>query len=401
MPEIIVDPIVETQQVPLSPIIGAELSPVQDSVNNLQFSSTWNESSRNTISHLIGKSGIEIEWLKDQDTGEHTMVDKPIEVEQLLAAEVSEAQQITTEVYEYSNENLNNFKLEIVHGITEYAKTLGIDISGLEDLITHRIENIAEIKVDNPLAQGRSFSHLDGSAQLSSDGELRVNVDSNIRNAETLGITLEEVLRRNILHELLHGASFHAKSEDIDYEVRSGLGAMPTFGEGSPLRAWVGSKLLEEGAQEDIRWRHLDGASPSYEKSVMFWEAAIALDPSLEVDRFNAKFLNKDRGLLIGKLESIFGPNVVEILESEMSDYAALRDYPAWKDMVEGMVDIYDVDPEVRAEKTNAAKKTIRESLDKTQLEIYIPRKRGFSDRQLRETKATGVIPDEPEFKAA
>jgi len=399
MPELVVDPIVPTVQLPQAPVTGPEL--VQpDIVSDTLINGSLRSSdvlSKSSIDQLLENSGVAIDWVNSNDGEEPNVSD---EARTIVFNKVSDANRRSKEVYDYSNEQLGRCKEEVVVGLVKYAKSLNLPIEELESLFRTRVAPIVEVKVDNRFAQNRSYDHLKGAAQLSSNGELRVNVDGTSRTAEVLKIQPEKALIKNILHELMHAASFRANSADVDYEVRSGLSALPTAGEDTLLRSVVGSELLDEGAQEHIRWRELDGTSPSYEQSVMFWEAAIALDATLEVDRFTAKFFNQGRGKLIGKLESIFGPNVVEDLEGSLPDFRRLRDYPNWKDMLVNKIEVHDENPAIKKQKTEAARAEARAVLDKTQLEIYTSRGLGFSDEQLRETKKTGIVPDEPDHKA-
>jgi len=197
------------------------------------------------------------------------------------------------------------------------------------------------------------------------------------------------VLSRAIVHELEHGESVGSTTPDGSWLVQSGLGVFPKRENGG--RDWHGSLLLEEGAQEQIRWRHLDKINPVYEKGVMFWEAVIALNPVIEKLRFEAKFLGKNRGVLIGSIESILGPLAVEELESFWSSQTGILSYPDFKDKFISMINIYDPDPQIAREKTSNAKGLARDKLDQTQSEILAPRGWDFTDAEMRLAKANGA----------
>jgi len=68
--------------------------------------------------------------------------------------------------------------------------------------------------------------------------------------------------------------------------------------------------------------------------------------------------------------------------------------------MLVNKIEVHDENPAIKKQKTEAARAEARAVLDKTQLEIYTSRGLGFSDEQLRETKKTGIVPDEPDHKA-
>lgn len=400
MQEYITEQIVPTETLPIAPQAGYEFA---DPVSDAQYmidSIKWNPSKKAVIDGLLVDSGVDVVWQIDPETQNVTGIESGTDdVKQAIVSGIEKKQFEAAELYDYANQELPTYKKEVEDGLALYAANLGYNPEEIKALIAAKLDSIKEVAVDNAIAQGRSYDLIGGAAQLSSDGRMRINVDATKSNAKDLNIGEKELIQRNVEHELMHAASFHAKSADVDYEVKSGLGSMPTVGETGSIRSWTGSQLLEEGAQEQIRWRHLDGSSPSYEKSVMFWEVAMALDPSIEKDRFDAKFMGKGRGSLIGKIENIFGPGAVESIEDTLDDYAKLRTYPEWKEMLTAMISMDGKDQDEKQQNTEAARLKAREILDRTQLEIYTSRGMGYSDEQLRQLNETGVMPEEPAFK--
>jgi hypothetical protein len=167
-----------------------------------------------------------------------------------------------------------------------------------------------------------------------------------------------------MLHELEHAASALALTPNGNWIVKSGLSAFPK--QDGMLYA-SGDLLLEEGAQEDIRWKHLDGEPPLYEQGVMLWEALIGLDPQIEKLRYEAKFLGRNRGELVGHIETLLGPLALDDLEAYRKTAGAQRlvNYPEFKDTIVGMVRVHDDDPAQAQTRTAEAKTLARRILDK------------------------------------
>jgi len=378
------DPTQEVTHILPKPIVGPGFQPNAEIINSLFYNQKTYDFVKESVDRMLAKSGVEVvEQLPE------TYLAAPSDANKMaLSEQIDLAKSSVKEIYDKANEMLPELKVELVDKLSIYADTLGISKEKVSETLAKRIESLNEVRIDDLLTQNRVYKFTEATAVFMSGEDIMLVDPNKIRSgAEREGWTPEIELKRDILHELMHAASYRSKLEGIDYVVGVGLSVTPAIGDESKFRSQTGSILLEEGAQEDIRWRHVDKSTPSYERPLMFWEAAIAIDPSLEKDRFNAKFFNVDRGVMIAKIENIFGPYAVEIIESEMSDYNRLRDYPDWKDKLVGMIDVYDANPETRTAKTEAARKKAREVLDATQLEIYTPRGLGFSDSDLRYAK--------------
>lgn len=391
MSTFIAEQIHDVSQIQSSPVEGPMLAPPDQIIDDLKFSMDWSKTHREAVTSLLDAAGAKIEWVEGEDE-RFAPANMPENHQDLMTNVITEKQAIVKEMYDNANEHLGEYKSELVGGLARYGKKLGIDDSELEKTLAYRIENIDEIKVDAPISQGRIGGYVRDSAAHFDPrtGQLRLNVGPTINDAEHLKITTEQLVRRNVLHELLHGASVRA-TQDSGWNIKAGLGVMPAY-EGSGLRSWTGSFLLDEGTQEDIRWKELDGTPPSYEESVMFWEMMKVLDPEIEKLRFEAKFLNKGRGQMIGHIESILGPSAVEEIEEMLQgEMTKLVNYPGWKTKMVEMIDIYDDDPVVREKKTIAARIKAREVLDQTQLEIYASRGWDYSDEQLIKAKENGA----------
>lgn len=386
MLEFIADSIREIPVAQISPMEGPGFKPTPEAADALVSSTSWSEHSKKVLGTLFEDAGVKIGWV--EQNGPFPKLTS--EANAVVETKIDDRKVHVQEVYDSANEQLPGLKTELVDGLSGYGAALGFDGKAIAETFTKRIEAIDEVKVEDTLTQGKSYEKGGAAFFDNYDDTLRINVDSIERTSRIIGTTPAAQRRRDILHELMHAASFRAKAADLDYATRTGLSAMASYGESDVVKAWTGSLLLDEGAEEHIRWRHLDGTNPSYEKSVMFWEAAIALDPTIEVDRFNAKFFNKDRGVLIGKIENIFGPGAVEAIEDDMPSASRLRDYPDWKDSLVAMIDVYDADPSKRKTNTQLARQQARQVLDKVQLEIYGPRGMGYSDDELRYAKQSG-----------
>jgi hypothetical protein len=378
MPEYITDNIVETNA-PQAPYEGTGFKPTEELVAGLMFDSTYLKSAKESAGHLLGIAGIRTELLSDPNSEGL--------VRETLSKQIDANKILIESSYNLANKMLNPLKQKLVNALSDYGSHLGFDQIMLQRIFEKRLQTISEVKVDDTVTQGRSFNRVDGVAHFDAgSGEVRFRPDVIVDQAISQDIEPKKQLERDLLHELMHTASFMAKAEEVDYVTRKGIAAMPSLeGYSGGVHAWTGTQLLEEGAQEDIRWRHLDGTPPSYEKSVMFWESAIALDPSLERDRFGVKFLNEGRGSLIGKIENIFGPGAVEIIEADLGDYARFRDYPDWKDKIVAMVEGGSV------EESTAMRLKAREVLDSVQSEILKARGSDYSDEEYRIAKRDGI----------
>lgn len=388
MTEFIDNPITPRTDAPTSPTEGVAFSPTHDLAQRYYYVEQ-NGDAKEEVAFLLQKAGVERDFLNDYD--------KSVEAIAALEPHIDAMKLPVEAMYHQANELLPAVKAHIINGLSEYGASLGFDRLMLADLFTRRTANVTEVKIEDSFTQGKIYGELtNASAHYElENGNLRISYSGIIKNAENSKITVAERLEKDLGHELMHVSSFAAQDGTLNLISRSGIGALNSVGTSDEQRMWVGRQLLEEGAQEDIRWRHLGGMRPDYDKSVMFWEAAVALDPSLEKDRFAAKFLNQDRGAMIGKIENIFGPHAVEVIESDFKGYERIRDYPDWKDKIVGMVEIYDADPEQREVKTAAARIKARAVLDKVQLEILGPRGLGNSDEEWRAAKQTGIQPPE------
>ena len=117
----------------------------------------------------------------------------------------------------------------------------------------------------------------------------------------------------------------------------------------------------------------------------MLWEMLIGLDPELGNLRYEEKFLNRNRGKLIGHIENLLGPTAVENLEAycKTDGNQRLVNYPALKDEIVSMIRVYDEDASKVEDKTEKAQKRARKILDETQLAIYNHCGWDFSDEEL------------------
>lgn len=378
--------------IPPSELEGPKLGSPEILVNDLVHYAYGSSSNREMISELLEPSGLTVKWTEGEDGW--YIGSFPEGAHEAMVANLSEKQRQTREIYVTTNERLPEFKRSIVAGLVQYGRGLGIEDPDLEELFASRIANIDEVKIIAPLAQGNGGAHIlrDRNAVAGLErksGVLQIDVENIFTEVEETSLTRDEIISRSINHELEHGESVGALTNSGFWMAQSGIAVFPQRENGN--RDWHGTLLLEEGTQEQIRWRHLDGVTPVYEKGVMFWEAMIAIDPKIEKLRFEAKFLGRNRGELIGSIESILGPHAVEELEDFWDTHLGILNYPEYKNKLVGMIDVYDSDLERRTAKTEAAKNIARQKLDETQSEILAQRGFNFTDDEMIQAKELGA----------
>lgn len=379
--------------IPHSEFEGTKLRDPEELLTDLvDEPTTGTDAKSEMIGELLVPSQLEVEWVAGEKGW--SVGNFPDGAYEAMLDNLTEKQRQARKVYETTNERLPEFKEDIAIGLAEYGRRLGISDPELEELFASRIANIDEVKLEAPLAQGDVYGYIlrNDSAVASLErkrGELRINVEALFAEAADTPLTADEIISRSLMHELEHGESVGATTPNGSWMVQSGLGVFPKLENGN--RMWHGDLLLDEGAQEHIRWRNLDMVAPVYEKGVMFWEAIIAIDPNIERLRFEAKFLGRNRGELIGGIEAILGPHAVEELEGFWSKHLGILDYPAYKDKIVGMIDMYDPDQNERTAKTEAARKIARQKLDETQSEILAPRALDFTDDEMVRAKKLGA----------
>ena len=383
----------EVDQIPSNQHSGDGLLPPAQVAEKWLEGISYSEASRKMVDTLLTGSDIAVEWVPDNDGWCQKTVSDQVKEAVTLNLEV--AQVGPREVYEYANNHLAEFKTEVIEGIYTYGRSLGIEDTNLKEVLVNRIENIDEVKISAPVAQGDIYGYITRNSSAvagieSKSGELKVGVASLLAEAKVNGVTMAQQLRSAMLHELVHGVSVHALTPDGSWMIKSGIGVLPTDESGKRL-SWTGDSVLDEGSQEQIRWRQLDEGTPSYETGVMFWEMIQALDPMIEKLRFEAKFLNRNRGEMIGRIEAILGPSAVEEIEFFERTNSSLVHFADYKDKLVSMIDIYDEDTKTRTRKTEAARQEARKTLDDVQREIYAPRGFDFTDEQLKKAKSKGA----------
>lgn len=241
-------------------------------------------------------------------------------------------QEAILEFYEVANENLGSAKEEILRFVGE---RLGAEH---RVLIESRLDDVQEVAVADAIVEGGGLPRINGLAHFDHpSGEFVLSFDKNVESQGVLGIGIREMINRNILHELLHVASDFGSIQlksGLFENIKSGIGA--TVGDiNKPNFMMRHGNQLDEGAQEYIRYKYLDGTSPAYERQVMFWELAIKIDPSIEQKMLKAKFLGEGRGDLIGSLELIFGPTSIEEFDEHTSETPnRARNMPLATDML-------------------------------------------------------------------
>lgn len=382
--------------IPTAPHKGDELKqPSEISGSMLEYDVV--QSNREMMSHLLSEAGVNVDW-QIADDG-RVSSNLPGNAQELLDDRIEHYQQRAKEVYDYANEMLPEYKRELIEGLVQYGQRLGVEDDNLQGILGSRIAGVHEVRIMAPLAKGSTVEHIIRNPQVfasmeKKSGELTVDVESLFDYEERTGVSKNIIMKKLVLHELEHAASTLALTENGSWMVHSGLGVFPSREDDEGLRDWTGDFLLEEGAQEHIRWKELDGEPPEYEQGVMLWEMLISLDPQIEKLRFEAKFLNRNRGELIGHIENLLGPMAIEELEAycAIDGNQRLVNYPVLKDKIVAMIRIGDKDAHIAEDKTKEAQKHARKVLNKTQLEIFKHQGWDYTDEQLLTAKQRGAI---------
>lgn len=134
-------------------------------------------------------------------------------------------------------------------------------------------------------------------------------------------------------HETMHAAfaSWYDPERSGTGVVSNGISIAPRS---------EGDDWLNEGTIEKYRRDNFgsDKFGFSYEASVAVLDAADALDPGFEDERLKVAVFNENRGTMIGRLESIFGPMAFESIQQLIAGVKKAEDLHGFREEVVGML---------------------------------------------------------------